>query len=566
MLITTLQFIRKMTNRYLLLVWLCLCHYANAQQNNFIIPDSLSSKDYEYFNNNILYKENDNGKDLLYAQSWLTKAKRERNFSQMAMAFKALLYKTDKNLELKYADSIVIAAKHTADIELIGSAYMTKGIVYYDRREQMKALDNYLIADEYLSKTKNLYLIYKVKYAIGLIKLYLGFHDEAIALFKECFNYFKDKNDRAYLNSIHSLGLCYNRIGKYNLCSQMNQMGLIEGQLLKNSEMKYYFIQSEGVNQYFKHNYRDAIKKLTMVLPAIKRNKDFTNETVTYFYIGKSYSSQKLQEKALPYFKKIDEAFQKQNFIRPDIREAYEILIDYYKQQNDQAHELYYVTTLLKVDKLLFKDYKYLSKKIEKKKEYNTEKLLQTQRDIGQSMKYGIAGALIVIIILIVIIVFFISRHFRNKKLFKELMNRKPETRKSLNSTDSNKEAELDISSEVATAILQNLEKFENKKRYLEKDMTLGKIASILNTNQKYVSKIIARYRGKGTIEYISDLKIDHIVELLKIENKYRNYTYKALGEEAGFSTTHKFTKAFTSRTGLSPSYFIDKLKKQQQQ
>lgn len=552
-----------MTNKYLIviLVWLCLYHNTNAQLKHFDIPDSLSTKDYEYFNKKIRYNEKDNNKELLYARSWLTKAKSEKNFNQMAMAYKAMIYENDKRLRLIYADSMLTFAKLTTDIELIGSAYMTKGIIYYDRKEQINALNNYLIADEYISKTNNRYLIYKVKYVIGLTKLYLGFYDEATALFKECANYFKEENDRAYLNSIHSLGLCYNRIGKYKLSRQTNQIGLTAGKHLKNSEMVYYFIQSEGVNQYFTHNYADAIKKLTTALPALKHNKDFANETVAYFYIGKSYSSQKLQDKALPYFKKIDEAFQKQNYIRPDLREAYEILIDYYKQRNDKESQLYYISTLIKVDKLLNQDYRYLSGKIHK--EYDTKKLLLAQKDIERSMKYEIVVGIIIIAILLVIIALFIRRHFRNKRLFKELMNRKPDTHKSLVSGDSHKETELDISPEVVSTILKNLEKFELKKKYLEKDMTLGKMASILNTNSKYVTKIIARYRDKGTIEYISDLKIDHIVELLKNENKYRNYTNKALGEEVGFGSTQNFTRAFNNRTGLSPTYFIKKLKNQ---
>ena len=538
-----------------------MCQYVKAQQKNFVIPDSLESKDYEYFNKNIRYNEQDSSNELLYAQSWLTKAKKEKNFDQMAMAYKVLIYKSNLKLQLKYSDSMVTAAKKTTNIELIGSAFMTKGIIYYDLKEHKKALDYYLIADGYISKTNNQYLIYKVKYVVALIKLYLGFYHEAIALFKECVNYFKDENDRAYLNSLHSLGLCYNHIGKYKLSSQMNQMGLSEGLRLKNLEMQYYFIQSEGVNQYFNHNYSDAVKKLTIVLPSLKRNKDYANETLAYFYIGKSYWSQKLQEKALPYFKKIDEAFQKQNYIRPDLREAYEILINYYKQKNDVEHELYYVRNLLKVDKLLFKDFRYLSGKIDK--EYDTKELLQTERNLKPSTKYGIIAVCIVITSLVTMLVLFINRHLKNKKLFKELMNRRPNTHKPLISGDSNKETELDISPEVVAAILKNIEKFELKKKYLGKDMTLRKMAILLNTNTKYVTKIIARYRGKGTIEYISDLKIDHIVELLKNENKYRNYTNKALGEEAGFGSTQNFTRAFNNRTGLSPTYFINKLKNQ---
>ena len=544
-----------MTKNYLLIICVCLSYNAYAQQNNFVLPDSLSTKDYEYFSNNILYEEKDSIKERLFAQSWLAKAKREKNFGQMAHSYKALIYTSNKKLQLIYVDSMLATAKRTADIEFIASGYMTKGVVQYDRKEHMNALDSYLKADEYISKTNNPYLSYKVKYVIAQIKYYLEFYDEATALFQECVNYFKENNDRAYLNSLHSLGLCYNRIGKYDLCSQMNQTGLSAGVRIKNSEMEPYFIHSEGVNQYFKHNYPDAIKKLKKALPAIKEYKDFTNETTANFYIGKSYWALKLKKKALPYLKKIDEAFQNQKYIRPDLREAYEILIDYYKQQNNKDLELYYNSTLIKVDQQLLKDYKYLSGKIHK--EYDTKKILRTHRNIEQYWT-------IIITIMTVLISILVYRHYKNKRLFEELMNRKPETAQSLVSNNTGKETELDINPELVTVILKNLEKFERNKKYLEKDMTLAKMASILNTNMKYASKIIARYRNKGTVDYISHLKIDHIIELLKNENKYRNYTNKALGEESGFGSTQIFTRAFNNRTGLSPTYFISKLRSQQ--
>ena len=141
-------------------------------------------------------------------------------------------------------------------------------------------------------------------------------------------------------------------------------------------------------------------------------------------------------------------------------------------------------------------------------------------------------------------------------------MNRKPETIQSLVSDNSSKETELDINPELVAAVLKNLEKFERNKKYLEKDMTLAKMASLLSTNMKYASKIIVRYRNRRTLDYISHLKIDHIIELLKNENKYRNYTNKALGEEAGFGSTQNFTRAFNNRTGISPTYFIKELNK----
>ncbi|WP_350028980.1 helix-turn-helix domain-containing protein [Flavobacterium terrisoli] len=63
-------------------------------------------------------------------------------------------------------------------------------------------------------------------------------------------------------------------------------------------------------------------------------------------------------------------------------------------------------------------------------------------------------------------------------------------------------------------------------------------------------------------MEYITDLKLDYIIHLLKTESRYRNYTHKALGDEVGFGSTQNFTRAFKARTGISPTYFIGKLRK----
>ncbi|RTY87418.1 AraC family transcriptional regulator [Flavobacterium sp. RSP15] len=545
-----------MKKNYLILLLLCFFISLNAQKK-FIIPDSLSNKDCNYFNEKINYKESDSLKERLYAQSWLAKAKSERNDKQIALAYKSLIYKFDKKLRHLYADSLVIAAKRTNSAELIGSAYMTKGIVYYDDKKMMKALDNYLIADDYISKTNDEYLIYKLKYCKALTKYYLGFYHEAISLFKECVTYFKEQNDHAYVNSLYSLGQCYSRVNKYQLSSQINQIGIKAAIQFEIFRMKSYFLFSEGINQSFKHNYVDAIKKLSLALPDIKSNKDFANETLAYFYIGKNYWSQNQKEKAVAYFKKVDIIFQQQNYISPELREAYELLIDYSLIKNDKKAHLIYVDQLLKIDQLLEHNYKYLSGKITKV--YDTEKLLQTQRNLENSNNSITIIAISTTAVLMSIISFLVYRHFRSKKLFQELMNRQPATSKLFVANGSK---ELDINPEVVAAILKKLEKFEISKKYLEKEMNLLKLASLLNTNTKYASKIIAKYRNKGIIEYITDLKIDHIIELLKSENKYRIYKNKSLAEEAGFGSTQNFTRAFKSRTGISPSYFCTELNK----
>lgn len=181
----------------------------------------------------------------------------------------------------------------------------------------------------------------------------------------------------------------------------------------------------------------------------------------------------------------------------------------------------------------------------------------------------------IVVTVMAAAIIYLIYRNRRNKKLFEQLMRR--DTSNSLipgeqmqpeidtlyiTETEGNGKAAPEISPDIENAIVRKLEKFETSKKYLEKDMNLTRMATILHTNSKYVTKVVARHRGKKTIEYITELKLDYIIEKLKTDSRYRNYTHKALGEEAGFRTTQNFTRAFKSYTGITPTYFSSQLKK----
>ena len=176
-------------------------------------------------------------------------------------------------------------AKKASNDELVGSCYLTKGIVHYNRLEHIKALDNYLIANRYISQVNNPVLSHKIKYEIAKIKYYLGFYDEAISLLRECITFFEEENDRAYLNSMHILGLCFTKIGKYEGASQTNQLGIEEGWLFEDTSMELYFNHSEGINQCYRGNYLEAIKKLNTTLPKVINLKDHANETLAYIYI-----------------------------------------------------------------------------------------------------------------------------------------------------------------------------------------------------------------------------------------------------------------------------------------
>src|SRR5690606_12777376 len=108
----------------------------------------------------------------------------------------------------------------------------------------------------------------------------------------------------------------------------------------------------------------------------------------------------------------------------------------------------------------------------------------------------------------------------------KSLRNPSDEKEEKLEETDK-KELSLragNLLKESEDQILSGLTKFENSKKFTQKDMSLGKLAVRLNTNTKYLSEVINRHKGKNFNAYINELRINYITEKLKSEPAYLNY------------------------------------------
>lgn len=557
-----------MTRTHFFLFCIFVPHFVVAQKINYDVRDSLQSKSYKFLDDKIYEAKGDSVKASPYLYAYLLKAKKEHNIEEIVNSYHNLLYHSPESQSISYTDIMINYAKKSKDNALIGSTYLTKGVIYYSLKQHNYALDNYIIANNYISKTADSYLTHKLKYSIALVKYYLGYYDEAISLLKQCAAYFKDDHPRAYLNSLHSLGLCYNRVGNLGLCSATNALGLEECKDLSIPEMEVYFIHSEGINEYSKNNFAYSIKKIDSSIEELKEKKDFANESVGYFYIGRSYWELRKYEKAIPYFQKVDQLFKHKGYIRPDQRELYELIIKYYKNKENQKLQLYYVDQLLKADSVLNETFKYLVGKINK--EYNTKELLIEQENLQNQLhkkNYDYTIVIGVSFLLFTLLTILTYRYFLNKKhnkqKFDELMLKIINAEgKDKTKEKTTKKSILDINPDTVSSILSQLEKFENEKKFLERDWSISKLSTLFNSNPTYLSSIIKHYKEKGFTEYINDLKIEHIILLLHTDKKARNYTNKALAEEGGFSSTQLFSQVFRAKTGVQTAYFIDQIKK----
>jgi AraC-like DNA-binding protein len=410
-----------------------------------------------------------------------------------------------------------------------------------------------LTAQGTAANSDNLFL---ADYHKAQVQYSAGHYQPAINLFKKSRDGAKGKDDLIYLNSIYYLARCHNRNSDYGLCELVNLIGIEESRRIATDKpMESYFILSEGINYCSIGKYALALQKLTTALPKIAKVSDFAGEQTANFYIGKCYWMLDQKKKAVPYLDRVDKIFSARHHINPELREAYEMLIDYTNENNEAESQLHYLKQLPRADQSIGLHYPNLLDATNKT--YTATKIKERQQEVEKNIFLRKTLNIVILILMA----------FVGYAAFRSYFRKSGTNVKAASADSSNPgihtgttENASDISTGSEAAILKNLEQFELGKKYLEKDMTIARMSTLLQTNPKYVTKIVARHRNKRTIDYIIDLKLDHILHLLETEPKYRYYTNKALAEEAGFGSAQHFAKSFKAKTGESPTDFIGRL------
>ena len=515
-----------------------------------------SFKKYQDFGEAFHLQKSDTLQALPTAQSWLKSAKLDGNKKEQLAAYQALMHVVKKEYRMIYADSLLNTALETADPSLIGGAYLTIGTAYYNQKNNTTALEYYVKAATYIAKTDDAYLINKIKYALAQTNYHLGYYDEAIALFTNCMRYFKDENETAYTKALHGLALSYHHNGRYDLSSYNNQLGIKISEESDQPEMIQYFKNSEGFNKYMLKEYNQSLALLTKSLPTIVKRKDYTNQALTLLYIGKCWLNLQDETQAIDCFLSVDQLITDHQIAHPYLLETYELLVQYFKKNDDTAMRLKYADKLIDFEKILKKEYKYLTYKIHKEGSIQNLKDTASLNNSGsipiernEPFTYGMIS-ISVLTVSVALLYFFWYR------------------RKQAESLDlSSEEKELEglstaailqkIKPDMLQSILLAMEALEKGTKFTAKGYCLRLLADDLDTNSRYTSAVILQYRNKKIRQYINDLKIEHLVRLFEEEPNYRNFTYEALGQLVGFGSTQIFTKAFKEKMGKSPIDFI---------
>ena len=517
---------------------------------------------------NISYKE-----VKILATDYLEKAKRngEKKFIGRGHYLLAL---RDENIEQKlaYLDSAIF---YTEDLENDSRfpmhAYLAKGVALNYEKDYPEALDTYFLAEAAAVKNGNLQYKYDIKYNIAFLKRISGNYEEAENFFVECLNFEKSKDtlqNTIYLQTLLQLSSVYYESKQTQKATKVNNEGI---QLaLKNNltELYYSFVVNEGVNLFFKKNYRLSIDSIQKGISHLEER----NQLVAAFYLGKNYHAIGNKKEAIDYFKKIDTSYNEKEDLFPPLRESYVYLIKDAQVKKDERQELYYTKQLLKIDSTIHADYRYLSENISKNydiplhvanKERLIKKLEGQNRRITKERNWIVIIGGIIGLIVISLLIYYYRLKKKYEKRYNEIIH---QSNASIEEEIIVKNAKpqavsLGIDQHIIEEVLQALETFEKGNEYLKNQISLKDVAKIVNTNSKYLSKIVNSYKGKNFTTYINNLRIDYLVNHIQSETKYQKYTIRAIAEEIGFSNPEGFSRAFQKKTGLTPSYFIKKVR-----
>lgn len=130
----------------------------------------------------------------------------------------------------------------------------------------------------------------------------------------------------------------------------------------------------------------------------------------------------------------------------------------------------------------------------------------------------------------------------------------------------SNKDNDNQNDSKYQTSKLNEIQKqalvesirdiMENSDAFCKDDFSLEKLASMVNSNHKYVSQVINETYQKNFSNFLNEYRIQEArIRLLDTTN-YGNYTIQAIAESVGYKSQSSFINAFKKITGIPPSIY----------
>lgn len=536
-------------------------------------------------------------KKLIYLDSYIEKAHSEKNGLEEYRGLEKKTYLLPFNQAVILLHKMNPLVQNLKNDSLQGRFYNRSTTLFYKNRHFKEALDYAIQAEKFNEQTKNLYNLNAARITIGNIYFHTQHYDKAKEYFLLAKNYYQMSNSynhiQGYMTSLYSLGKCYWILKEpVALTKVINESEKMLPKLTPQDRIieKAYIDYVKGGAAFLKKDYNAAVGYFESALTEIQKNDDVTNVNMIYLYLGKISWEQNQKELAVEYFAKIDELFKEKKFLNYELREAYNYLRTYYKDNEKTELQLHATESLIALNQQFEKEQQYLTDVLHYQLE--TKQLQAEKNDLQKQLKskeslslwpvvFGIAS--------LIVGAFFVMK-FRKKKILAGLDNGIEVSKKDTGINDMiNREIQDDLKIIPTTNVLQNTSDYEEPavsdqneqdksktltstekrlmkefkmfeaKKEFKKTVTLEQLAAQFGTNRTTLSNFLNTYKG-GYNNYLSKLRITAVVADLQNGKMLRKKTLQEISTIYGFPNAKTFSSQFKAEMNKSPLDYIKQL------
>lgn len=404
---------------------------------------------------------------------------------------------------------------------------------------------------------------------LAIIKKILGLHKESRSILKEMLpklpSIYKDLNNDNYAlklnlsSTLNSIGESYLESSKPDTKNYLDSASVYFKKAFevaktfnpphKNSEVLYQLRIAEIL--IAKNNHKEAlhiIRKNDIISDDFRVKQLINSLKAICFYQLKNNDS------TLYYSKQFLKEHSKKSIVKKSVISIYDILANQYFK-NKQIDSAYKYSELTIAELNVLNESKNEVNKSHYLYDYNNaQKINKLILEKGKTTNNNYIILLFIILIGISALYALVKR---NKKTSKDLIEIKTEIKE----IPLPQKREYNIDEKLEKSLLKGISELEKTKDYLNPNFSINGLAKQLNTNTSYLSYIINKESNQSFKQYITGLRIEYLLKTLIEENKFRNYTIKALAEEIGYTNASAFTRAFKKYKGITPSEFIKSLK-----
>ena len=184
------------------------------------------------------------------------------------------------------------------------------------------------------------------------------------------------------------------------------------------------------------------------------------------------------------------------------------------------------------------------NKFFEKELSFSKQKIIyEKERNILISLLFGI-----ITILILLFFMFFIKKkiNYFNNLLFK--LNSKKIIFNSNQLLNNKSNIKIDLYYDLLKII-------ENKRLYLNSNLSINDIALELNSNVKYISEAINSNSNNNFNSLINEFRVNYAKYLI---TEKKDLLFNQIAYESGFNSVQNFYKVFKEKTGLTPKTFSE--------